>query len=38
MLTLAFNILNCLFVNEAMKKLTRNLIKEDFSQCLEILS
>ena len=39
MLTLAFNILNCVYLwMKAMKKLTRNLIDEDSSQCLKILS
>ena len=39
MLTLAFNILNCVYLwTKAMKKLTRNLIEEDSSQCLKILS
>ena len=28
----------CLFVNEGEKKLTRDLIEEDSSQCLKILS
>ena len=35
---LAFNILNCVYLwTKAMKKLTRNLIEEDSSQCLKIL-
>ena len=39
MLTLAFNILNCVYLwTKAMKKLIRNLIDEDSSQCLKILS
>ena len=39
MLTLAFNILNCVYLStKAMKKLTRNLIEEDSSECLKILS
>ena len=39
MLTLAFDILNCVYLKtKAMKKLTRNLIDEDSSQCLKILS
>ena len=39
MLTLAFNIWNCVYLwTKAMKKLTLNLIKEDSSQCLKILS
>jgi len=39
MLTLAFKILNCVYLwTKAMKKLTGNLIEEDSSQCLKILS
>ena len=39
MLTLAFNILKCVYLRtKAMKKLTRKLIEEDSSQCLKILS
>ena len=39
MLTLAFNVLNCVYLRtKAMKRLTRNLIEEDSSQCLKILS
>ena len=38
MLTLAFNILNCVYLwTKAMKKLTRNLIEGDSSQWLKIL-
>ena len=38
MLTLTFNILNCVYLcTKAMRKLTRNLIDEDSSQCLKIL-
>ena len=37
MLTLSFNILNCVYLRtKAMKNLTRNLIEEDSSQCLKI--
>ena len=38
MLTLAFNIKLCLFVNEGDEETIRNLIEEDSSQCLKILS
>ena len=39
MLILAFNILNCVYLlTKAMKKLTPNLVEEDSSQCLTILS
>ena len=39
MLTLALNILNCVYLwTKAMRKLTCNLIEEDSSQCLKILS
>ena len=40
MFTLFFmNILNCVYLlTKAMKKLTRNLVEEDSSQCLKILS
>ena len=39
MLTVPFNILNCVYLRtKAIKKLTRNLIEEDSSQCLKILS
>ena len=36
MLTSAFNILNFVYLwTKAMKKLTRNIIEEDSSQCLK---
>ena len=40
MLTLAFNILNCVYLwtKTIMRKLSRNLIEDDSSQCLKILS
>ena len=39
MLTLSFNILKCVYLRtKAMKKLTHNLIDEDSSQRLKILS
>ena len=39
MLTLAFNILNCVYLwKKAMKKLTRNLTEEDSSHSLKIVS